>query len=60
MAKKIDITGKMADKGLPERKGMSIISEFKQFFGHDSIYQEYEVLLSDKDLWALMLIPFSP
>jgi len=60
MAKKIDITGKMADKGSPERKGTSIISEFKQFFGQDSIYEEYEILLSDKDLWALMQIPFSP
>lgn len=60
MAKKKDITGKIADKSSPGRKGTSIISEFKQFFGQDSIYQEYEVLLSDKDLWALMLIRFSP
>jgi hypothetical protein len=60
MAKKTDITGKIADKSSPGRKGTSILSEFKQFFGQDSIYQEYEVLLSDKDLWALMQIPFSP
>jgi len=53
-------SSKIIDKESPERKGTSIISDFKKFLNQDSIYEEYEVLLSDKDLWALMQIPFSP
>jgi Leucine-rich repeat (LRR) protein len=59
MAKKVMLQSAI-DTRAEGREKASIIEELRANLSDVSLYEKYELLLSDKDLWALMLVEFSP
>ena len=61
MARKSKDTSSSSSSSISMSKQSPSIRELlRNELANNALYDEYELLLSDKDLWALMLVKFSP